>query len=393
MPEYAVSEIRPADRNGRREMEALLLEAGIRRDENLDYSCGIYDDEGALCGTGSLFRDSLRCLAVRDSLRGEGLMEQLVTHLMQVEFSRGNTHLFVYTKCGSAFFFKGLGFHEIARIPDEIVFLENRRDGFRSYIDRLKRETERRESGAEKTGEKPAGAAPDRERSEGAAAGGERSAGAAPGTPAAAGTAAIVMNANPFTRGHRYLVEKAAAENALVHLFILSADEDLFPFAVRKRLVREGIAGLHNVILHESGPYIISSATFPSYFQRDDDDVIRSHASLDAAVFSRIAGALGIGKRYVGSEPFSHVTGIYNEILGEMLPASGVELKVIPRLENGGRAVSASDVRALLKENGGKGIPEALRELLPDSTAAFLESPEAAPVLERIREAGEVRHY
>lgn len=100
--------------------------------------------------------------------------------------------------------------------------------------------------------------------------------------------AALVMNANPFTLGHQYLVEKAASENDILHLFIVSEDQSLVPFSVRKKLVLEGTAHLKNIIYHESGPYIISNATFPSYFQKDADAVMESHANLDLTIFVRM---------------------------------------------------------------------------------------------------------
>lgn len=59
------------------------------------------------------------------------------------------------------------------------------------------------------------------------------------------------------------------------------------PFAVRRKLVEAGVAHLPNVVLHDSGPYIISNATFPSYFLKDEAAVIDGHARLDLAVFTK----------------------------------------------------------------------------------------------------------
>lgn len=144
--------------------------------------------------------------------------------------------------------------------------------------------------------------------------------------------AAIVMNANPFTLGHRYLVEQACKENDWLHLFMVSEDASYFPYAVRKRLIKEGTADLKNIIYHDSGPYIISSATFPSYFQKDDLAVIESHANLDLAIFVKIAERLGIKARYVGEEPTSTVTRRYNEIMAQRLPEAGICCRIIPAM-------------------------------------------------------------
>ena len=128
------------------------------------------------------------------------------------------------------------------------------------------------------------------------------------------------MNANPFSLGHLYLVEKAARENDILHLFIVSEDASLVPFSVRKRLVMEGTSHIKNICYHDSGPYIISNSTFPSYFQKDHDSVIQGHALLDLTISKEIASTLGINYRHVGEEPNSQVTNMYNQIMKEKLP-------------------------------------------------------------------------
>lgn len=361
MSEYAISQIYPSDRRANTQINELLLAEGIRRDANLDYTCGMYDEEMNIIATGSCFSNTLRCMAVSSAHQGEGLMNQIVTHLISVQFERGNTHLFLYTKCNSAKFFGDLGFYEIARIDGQIVFMENRKTGFTSYLEKLKKETEQSEvfqrfscNDSAKTK-----------------------------------IAALVMNANPFTLGHQYLVEKAAAENDILHLFIVSEDQSLVPFSVRKKLVLEGTGHLKNIIYHESGPYIISNSTFPSYFQKDADAVMESHANLDLTIFVRIAQALGINCRYVGEEPNSQVTGIYNEIMAKKLPENQIACKIIPRKEANGSVISASTVRTALKS----GKMELLKTLVPETTLRYFQSEEAAPVIEKIKAAQNVVHH
>ena len=338
--------IAPGDHFGQREMELLLRQEGICRDGNLDYSCGLYDEDENLVATGSCFGNTIRCLAVDGSRRGEGLLVQIVSHLMDVQAQRGNLHIFLYTKCGNVPFFSDLGFHEIARAAGQVAFLENRRDGFRQYCAGLER-----------------------------------------GAPGSA--AAVVMNANPFTLGHRYLVEQASRENDTVHLFLLSEEFGAIPHGVRRMLVEAGIRDLKNVILHETGPYMVSSATFPSYFLKDQDTVIRAQAELDLAVFSKIAKCLGITRRYVGSEHASRVTGLYNEVLTARLPEYGVECRVIPRLEANGSVISASTVRQAIHD----GKLEAVRDMLPDSTYRFFSGDASAAVRDTIRREKHVTHY
>ena len=345
---YTISKIYPSDKRANRQIDALLEAEGIRRDGNLDYTCGMYDEDMNLIATGSCFGNTLRCMAVSSAHQGEGLMNQIVTHLLDVQYQRGNLHIFLYTKCDSAKFFGDLGFYEIVRIDGQIVFMENRRTGFQDYLGQLAKEKEE----------------------------GKKS-------------AALVMNANPFTLGHQYLVEKAAAENDILHLFIVSEDASLVPFSVRKKLVMEGTAHLKNIRYHDSGPYIISSATFPSYFQKDQEAVIESHALLDLTVFTRIAQAMNITRRYVGEEPNSLVTGIYNEIMRKKLPEKGIECVIVPRLRSEGKAISASTVRQAIKA----GNWEALKELVPKTTLDYFMSPQAEAVVARLRGEENVVHY
>lgn len=342
-----IETIRCGDARALREVEALLRREGIALDPHLDETIGAYDDDGALVATGSLFGQTLRCLAVDSAHRGEGLMALIAGELLTRLAVRGVTHAFVYTKPQAAGQFRQLGFSEIARVEGRLAFLENRRDAFERYLSALSREKK-------------------------------------PGR-----CAAVVMNANPFTLGHRYLLEIAARENDWVHCFVVSEDASLVPFSARMALVQAGAADLENVLVHASGEYIISAATFPSYFLKGDDDVAAVHAALDAAVFARIAQTLGVESRYVGEEPFSHTTAIYNDALCAGLPKAGVSVKVVPRRTDAtGLAVSASEVRQRLRDEG----PDAIVGLVPETTRRYFASPEAAPVLARIRAAQSVRH-
>ena len=376
MPDYYISQISHTDKTAIQGVTALLNAEGIRLDANLDYTCGMYDDEMNIIATGSCFGNTLRCLAVSSEHQGEGLMNQIISHLIEVQFERGNTHLFLYTKCSSAKFFGDLGFYEIARIDGQIVFMENRRTGFKNYLKKLEEssalqlQTLTKDTSANTATLQSDNALPDT-------------------STADRKIAALVMNANPFTLGHQYLVEKAARENDLLHLFIVSEDASLVPFKVRKQLVMEGTAHLDNICYHDSGPYIISNATFPSYFQKDENAVIESHAMLDLTVFTEIAQTLGINRRYVGEEPTSLVTGIYNNIMSEKLPENGIECIIVPRKTDGKKAISASTVRQAIKDND----VDTLKKLVPESTLRYFESKEAKEVIERIRNSGNVIHY
>ena len=361
MSDYRIAKLHPEDRLSFSRVDELLASQGLRRDRNLDFTCVALDDADDIVATGSMFGATLRCLAVRETKKGEGLLNAVASFLIEDAFSRGLSHLFLCTKYETAAFFKDIGFYEIASVPGNISFLENKKNGFAGYLDAL-----RAESGHSQTGEE----------------------------------AAIVMNANPFTRGHLHLVEQACLHGARVHLFLVSEDASDFPFAVRKKLVREGCAHLSGLVLHDSGPYLLSNATFPAYFQKDEAAVVQSHALIDAAVFTAIARALPITKRFAGEEQASETTRIYHRVLADTLPENGIAFREIPRLESEGSVISASTVRELIRtdkpDNTSVLSPacrNALADLVPDTTLAYLESEAFRPVAARIRAKEDARHH
>ena len=340
-----ICEIPRSDTALQHQMDALLQREGIRRDSHLEYSCGLFEDE-TLLAAGSLYHNTLRCLAVDDAHHGEGMMNQIVGHLTQAALCRGYSHLFLYTKPKNARLFVPLGFFPIAQVP-ELVFMENRRHGFSDYLHALQAQA-----------------------------------------PCLPGSAAVVMHANPFTYGHRYLLETACREQPQVHLFLLSEEFSPISYALRRKMTEEGTRDLQNLVLHPSGPYLISRVTFPSYFLRDEDQAIRAQAELDTAIFLRIAAALGICHRYVGEEPYSHTTALYNDVLCAALPQGGVELHVLPRLCQNGSAISASGVRAAIHD----GCPARIQNLVPESTRQVLLSEEAKAARAALAEADAVYH-
>ncbi|MCL1994515.1 MAG: [citrate (pro-3S)-lyase] ligase [Spirochaetes bacterium] len=350
---FSVEELRLNDARGQRLFDKLLGEAGIKRDNNLDYIAGIYDADYNLAAAGACFGNTLRCLAVGDAFRGEGLMAPVVTHLVERLTNAGQHHIFLYTKCENADVFSALGFYEIARVQDEVLLMENLRRGFAGFLEDLNKE---------------------KREGEGCAAG---------------SVAALVMNCNPFTLGHRHLIETAAGRADTLHIFAVAENLSLFPFADRFALIQKGCADLPNVRLHSTGSYMVSQAVFPSYFLRDEAEAIEAQARLDVAIFKRIAAAVGATTRFVGEEPFSVVTGIYNRIMGESLPAAGITCTVIPRKEFQGVPISASRVRKLLQA----GDVQATKEMVPPTTFDYFDSPQGRQVIANIQKEREVEHY
>lgn len=181
----------------------------------------------------------------------------------------------------------------------------------------------------------------------------------------------IVMNCNPFTLGHRYLIEEARKQCDLLYIFIVEEDRSFFSFIDRIDLVRKGTNDLENVIVIPSGKFIISQTTFSGYFLKEQKRNVVIDPSDDVCIFgARIAPSLGINIRFVGDEPFDHITAQYNAAMKRLLPKYGIAFEMIKRKEVNGKPVSASQVRKLLKTKEF----DLIRLIVPDSTFQFLQN-------------------
>jgi [citrate (pro-3S)-lyase] ligase len=330
-----IQKIRKLDTNP--PLETLLAGFGLTMPKDTDDNLGLYD-EGKLVGCGFLKGNMIQGLAIDRERQGEGLSATLVTGLINLAARRGIWYLRVITKPSMAPLLAGLGLRVVADASPYAVFLEFGRGGAetqRKYLLGLAAEVAQNRC------------------------------------------AGLVMNCNPFTKGHRALIERASAENAWVWVLAVEEDKSVFPFRDRLRLMEEGTADLPNVRVIPGGEYVISSLTFPAYFTRDAD-LAAAQGALDAAVFAAlIAPALTIRRRYVGDEPFSASTRLYNQALRERLPPAGVELIEMARQEAAGRVISASAVREALA----RGDWNQVREMVPDSTWNYLRSKEAGAVI------------
>lgn len=306
--------------------EEFLCRAGLTPDEDIQRTILIWDNE-ELIATGSRKENLLKCIAVDEQRQGEGITATLITALRQDAFHAGHRHLFLYTKPRNEFMFSSLFFYPIAK-SDQVLLMESSKDGIRGFVEQLPVH-----AGGGKIG-------------------------------------AAVMHCNPFTLGHRYLIETAARSCDHLYVFVLSESGAMFSPEDRMAMVRAGTADLANVTVLPTGPYLISSATFPSYFLKDKEQLPQIQCRLDIAIFTRyFAPRLGITHRFVGTEPLSPSTAMYNEELHRLLTHSGITVCELPRLEKDSQAVSASRVRRLIGE--GKG--EEAAALLPETTVKYLK--------------------
>lgn len=182
---------------------------------------------------------------------------------------------------------------------------------------------------------------------------------------------AIVMNCNPFTFGHQYLIETAASQVDCLFVFVVEEDKSFFPFKDRFDLVKKGTEDIKNVFVIPSGKFMISAVTFPGYFSKENPDKSSIDSSVDVELFGRyIAPVLGITKRFVGEEPSDIVTAKYNQTMAAILPRFGIELTIIKRkvIKESGYIISASKVRLLIKE---KKYDE-IKKYVPISTYKYI---------------------
>ncbi len=306
--------------------------------EPMDRYVGLFSGERMVAGGGSSGA-TIKCIAVAEDYQGLGLTGRIISHLSAALRADGLQNYFVFTKPENELQFCELGFSPIGKTR-EALLLEYQKGACARFAQAL-----------------------EPFRGEGL-------------------QGAVVMNANPFTLGHQYLVERAARQCQRLHVFVVREERSAFPFEVRFSLVKQGLAHLSNVLVHSGGDYIISGSTFPSYFLKEDSDIASVHAALDADIFGRcIAPALNITRRFVGEEPKDPMTARYNQAMREQLPPYGIKLSVISRREAAGEVISASRVRTLLAS----GEKTGLLPLVPHSTAAFLQSEAAAPIVQALQ--------
>lgn len=180
------------------------------------------------------------------------------------------------------------------------------------------------------------------------------------------------MNCNPFTKGHRYLIEQARGRVDKLYVFVVEEDKSSFAFKDRFRMVAQGVADLPDVQVIPSGKYILSKDTFAQYFEKENVETVEN-MDYDLRIFGEVvAKDLGIRYRFVGEEPLDQVTRAYNETMKRILPEYGVSVVEIPRVMSSvesGDVISATRVRKALEEKDWQTV----ERLCPESTVSYLK--------------------
>ena len=178
----------------------------------------------------------------------------------------------------------------------------------------------------------------------------------------------VVINANPYTLGHRHLIKSTLKDVDLLYVIIVEENTGEFFFNERYEMIKSEWSNFPTVKIISGGNILTSSLGFPEYFNRSRQQE-NSNPLLNHKIFTKyVAPTLGINVRYFGEEPNDSVTRALNETALTYLPQYGVEVKIIKRKDYQGTPISAKNVRYFLaKQDFNSLIP-----LLPFSTYKFI---------------------
>lgn len=333
--DYEIRNIPLTFKPARLRVEQFLHACGLRLDDVDDYAVVTHPDDDRILAGGGLRNNVVKCLAVSDELRGTGMMQTLISHLINMARERGHQQVRVFTKPENQDIFESLGFKVIAVAP-KAIFMENAMGGIEEYCSYLR--------GLRREGH----------------------------------NGMIVINANPFTLGHKALVEYASSQVETLYIIVVKEDCSHFSYSSRLLMIQAGCAHIGNVVVCEGSDYAISATTFPTYFLKQLSDASDTQITLDLDLCGRhLAPALGAVVRFVGSEPTDKLTARYVELMQTILPTYGVDVNVMTRVNHDGMPVSASKVRKNLSD--GQFAHAAL--LVPPTTIPYLISDLASRAL------------
>lgn len=320
-----ILELHPTIPRQRRQIEMFLQTNGLRYDD-VDYYAAIVDESSdEMIAGGGLKGSVIKCVAVADGHKGEAVANVIVSHLIAKANAEGCQCVKLYTKPDNRQLFESLSFRLIAESPNAIL-METGVGGIEKYSEELRVKSEelgvkseelKNDESVVSNARKPIGV--------------------------------IVMNANPFTLGHRFLVEQSSELVERLYVVVVREDCSMFSYNERKAMVSQGVRDIGNVVVVDGSDYAVSAATFPTYFLKQLSDATDTQIILDLDLYRRrIAPALGATIRFFGSEPTDPLTRRYNELMHKQLGEEHVH--EIQRKQQEGSAISASRVRKAMME-------------------------------------------
>lgn len=309
--------------SGRKKVEEFLKTHELRFEE-MEVYCAVFDPDDNIIAGGGLNRNVIKCIAVAEEARSGSVTNRIVSRLRQIAADNGYFHTKIFTKPKNIGIFHSLGYRLVGQ-GDHAVLMESNPRGISSYTGELAKFRREGRNGV------------------------------------------IIMNCNPLTKGHEYLIERAASQVDNLYVIPLSESGSEFTQAERVGMLVALSRQMDNVTVCPTSEYVISSTTFPTYFLKEISSATDTQIRLDIDIFiTHIAPALNCSVRFVGSEPFDALTKRYNELLAEILPAHGITLTEIPRFRLGPDTVSASALRRSIRElDGAKALRHASFHTLP----------------------------
>jgi len=329
--------------NERELLISFLEEYDFEYEYDITYSILVYDEE-KLVATASLANNVMKCFLVIKEYVNQNITNLMFSHLVNYLSQKNIFHYFVYTIPRNEMIFTSLNMKTIVMTMNTVL-LEGG-DEINNVLTKLKEEY----------------SISDNKK------------------------AAVIINANPMTLGHLFLIETAAKENEEVVVFVVSEDLSSFPFADRFEIIKKATAHLENVVVLPTLSYLVSKITFPKYFLKEDQLIKDEQTLIDVLVYKQYYEKIfNIVLRYLGEEPFSFNTDKYNKVLKTYL---GSHIKIIKRKQIGSDIISASLVRKLLKENN----LEEIKKYVPKATYEYLVSEKGQLVIKKIKEHDLGRH-
>lgn len=327
-----ILELHPTIPRQRHQIEMFLQTNGLRYDD-VDYYAAIVDESSdEMIAGGGLKGSVIKCVAVADGHKGEAVANVIVSHLIAKANAEGCQCVKLYTKPDNRQLFESLSFRLIAESPNAIL-METGVGGIEKYSEELRVKSEELGVKSEELGVKNE----ELKNDESVVSNARKPIGV------------IVMNANPFTLGHRFLVEQSSELVERLYVVVVREDCSMFSYNERKAMVSQGVRDIGNVVVVDGSDYAVSAATFPTYFLKQLSDATDTQIILDLDLYRRrIAPALGATIRFFGSEPTDPLTRRYNELMHQQLGEEHVH--EIQRKQQEGSAISASRVRKAMME-------------------------------------------
>ena len=312
----------------KKEAYQLLLDQGLSIDENVSHTILVFDDD-VLAATGSLYENVIKMIAVNPKYQGENLTPYVVSILISKLNDMGIFKYFLFTSLEQQRYFSHMNFSKIIE-TDEVVMFENNVDTITEALTKLNQTLPKLEGVI----------------------------------------GSIVMNCNPVTLGHLYLIETARRMVDHLIIFLVLENKSVFSYETRLNLLKSSTSHLDHIYILPSTVYMISSLTFPTYFLKELSSKSKQHMILDIKIFKTyFMKIFNISKRFTGDEPLDPMTNEYNETMKDILKDAWISIE---RLSKDGKIISASLVRRLAKEKNFEDI----KTLVPNATYEFLISKE-----------------